>query len=236
LESKVKASKIFRWIWRINGLTFLVCSLIIIGAIIVAFYPTVKDYVRRRPMYRASDMVNIEDNVNLNSNWSLSGFRQITGTNFMMSAVHSKQEYSVGFGSGKEASATRNYLFLNSVDKATRWLVPTNQYLFISDSEIKEDPKNNSKVLALEYRFVKDDTNKDNRLTQDDKLSFAISDLDGSNFTELLGGIDEILSDEQPDPGTILLIYRSDGKNLVTEIKISEKKVLQTKELPPING
>ena len=78
----MRSNRVFRWIWRVNALTFLVCSVIFIAAISIALYPTVRDYVRRKPIYRASDMVNVEDNVKLNSEWSLGGFQQIKGTDF----------------------------------------------------------------------------------------------------------------------------------------------------------
>lgn len=181
-------------------------------------------------------MVNVEQDANINSEWTLGGFRKIGNNGFMISPVYAKQEYNVGLGSGKEAASTRNYLFLNSVDKATRWLVPTNKYLFLDEDDVKEGNDNNGKLLALEYRLVTADSNNDGRLTQTDKKTFGMSGLDGADFTELVNGIDEFLSDEQPGPDTLLLIYRSDAKNLVTEIKISEKKVMQTKELPKIDG
>ena len=159
----MKSNRVFRWVWRLNALLFLACSLIFITGIGIALYPTIRDFVRRKPVYSASDMVNIEDNVKLNSEWSLGGFSQITGTDYVMSSVHSKQEYNVGIGSEKEASATRNYLFLNSTDKTTLWLVPTNFYLFLSDYEIKENESSGAKVLAIRYNLVKDDTNKDRK-------------------------------------------------------------------------
>lgn len=230
----MKLNKVFRWIWRFNALMFLVCGLIFVSVAAVALYPAVKDFLHRKPLYRASDMVNIEENTKIDSEWKLGGFSQISNTSFMMSPVHSKQEYDYGY-SGKEASATRNYFFLNSDDKTTRWLVPTNKFLFVNDGEIKETRDNNSKVLAIRYKLVKDDTNNDNRLTSTDKQTFAISDVNGSNFTEMVGGIDESLGEEQPNSDTLLLFYRSDAKNFLTEIKISTKKVIQTKELPKIN-
>ncbi len=230
----MRTNKIFRWVWRFNALMFSICGLIFVSVAAVALYPTVKDFLLRKPVYHASDMVNIEENTKIDSEWKLGGFSQISNTIFMMSPVYSKQEYDIGY-SGKEASATRNYFFLNSIHKTTRWLVPTNKFLFINNGEIKENNDNNSKVLAIRYKLVKDDTNNDGRLTSSDKKIFAISDVDGSNFTELVVGIDESLGEEQPTPDTLLLFYRSTQKNFLTEIKISEKKVVQTKELPKIN-
>jgi len=231
----MKVSRIFRWVWRINAVMFLIGSVALLSIIGVAVYPTIKDYVTRKPIYHAHNMVNTED-VQIDSEWTLGGFSQISNTDFLISPVFSKQEYSVGSGGIKQAGATRNYLFLNSIDKSTRWLANTNKYLFLQEDTITDRAQPIAKAIAMKFRLVKDDTNGDNRLTSDDKVTLALSNLDGTSLTELVSGIDEFLSENQPDADTLLLIYRSDGKNLLIEIKISEKKVVQTKELPRING
>lgn len=231
----MKLNKFFRWIWRVNALLLLVGGFVILTVIAVALYPSVKDFLRGNPVYHASDMVNVEESAHIDSEWKLGGFRPIPNTNSMMSPVYSKQEYEIGLSS-KSASSTRNYFFLNSADKTTRWLVPTNKYLFLDDSEIKENAAdNNSKILAISYKLVKSDANGDGRLTQSDKQTFAISDTDGSNFTELVGDIDEFLGNEQQNSNSLLLFYRSNSKNFLAEILISERKLIQTKELPKIN-
>lgn len=180
----------------------MACSLVFISVFFVAISSTVRDYVLRKPIYRADNMVNIEQDTNIDSEWTLGGFRTIGNTGFMISPVYAKQEYNVGLGSGKEAASTRNYLFLNSVDKGTRWLVPANKYLFLNEEDIKEGKDSNGKFLAIEFRLVTADSNKDGRLTQTDKITVGISGLDGSDFTEVVNGIDEVLSDDQPSPDT----------------------------------
>ena len=207
-----------------------------LSLITATFYPTVKNYVMRRPVYHAGDMVNVED-VNIDSEWTLGGFQQIRNTSFLISPVYSKQEYSVGsLGSEKSASATRNYLVLNSTDKSTKWIASTNRYLFLGNSEIHESADTMSKVICLRFNVVQEDSNNDGRLTGADAASLAISDIDGSNFTPVVTGIDAFLGEQQPGPDTLLVFYRSGGKDYLAEVKISAKKVTETKELPKING
>ncbi len=232
----MKPNKIFRWIWRINAITFLLCSLIFVTVMSVALYPSVKDYIRRKPVHHASEMVNVEENIRIDADWVLGEFGQIGSSGIMVSPVYSKQEYTVGMGSEKEASAIRNYLFLDTADKTTHWLSPTNKNLFINRREIKESPDNDAKVISITYELVADDTNSGGRLARDDKVTLAISSVDGSNFTELIGGIDEFLGDEQPDTKTLLIFYRSDGKSFLAELNLLEKRIIQTRELPKING
>lgn len=232
----MKPNRIFRWVWRINALLILAGGITIVSVLAVAFYPNVKDYFMRRPIYHAGDMVNVED-VDIDSEWTLGGFQQIRNTSFLISPVYSKQEYSVGsIGSGKSASATRNYLVLNSTDKSTKWVASTNKYLFLSNSEIHESTDAASKVIGLRFSVVQEDSNNDGRLTGEDVACLAISDLDGSNFTPVVTGINAFLGEQQPEPDILLVFYRSGGKNYLAEVKISAKKVIETKELPKING
>lgn len=232
----MKANKIFRLIWRLNGLLILIGGLIVLSLIAATFYPAIKNYFMHRPVYHAGDMVNVED-VNIDSEWTLGGFQQIRNTTFLISPVYSKQEYSVGsLGSEKSASATRNYLVLNSVDKSTKWVASTNKYLFLSNSEIHESADTISKVIGLRFSVVQEDSNNDGRLTGEDVTSLAMSDIDGGNFTPVVTGIDAFLGEQQSGPDILLVFYRSGGKNYLAEVKISAKKVIETKELPKING
>lgn len=232
----MKPNRIFRWIWRINALLLLAGGITIASVLAVAFYPTIKDYFMSRPIYRAGDMVNVED-VDIDSEWTLGGFQQIRNTSFLISPVYSKQEYSVGsIGSGKSASATRNYLVLNSTDKSTKWVASTNKYLFLSNSEIHESTDAASKVIGLRFSVVQEDSNNDGRLTGEDVACLAMSDLDGGNFTPVVTGINAFLGEQQPEPDILLVFYRSGGKNYLAEVRISAKKVVETKELPKING
>ncbi|CAN5497485.1 hypothetical protein BH18ACI3_BH18ACI3_13960 [soil metagenome] len=231
----MKVNKIFRWVWRLNAVMIFAGGIIVLVVIISAFYPTIKDFLSRKPVYHESDMVNVDERADIGSEWRLGGFNRISTTSFLISPFFSKQEYNVGFGSGKDASATRNYLILDSSDKSTRWLVPTNNNLFLNQSEIHETADKNSKVVALRYNVVQEDTNGDGRLTDADKTDFAISDINGANFSTVVRWIDDFLGEEQPSADTLFLFYRSDGKNLFAEIGISEKKIIETKELPKIN-
>ncbi len=94
----------------------------------------------------------------------------------------------------------------------------------------------NLPVSTIYYQIVKNDSNTDGRLDAKDKQAVAFSDVSGENFTELISEIDEILSDERIADDSLLFVYKADGKTFATTVKISERKVISTKELPKING
>ena len=233
----IKAAKIFRWVWRINALFIFAVGLFVIGAICVAVYPAAKNFLRGKPVLQARDIVNVEQNTKINSEWTFGGFNQIEGTNFMMSPVYSKQDYQIGFGGEKSSASVRNYFFLNSKDHTSHWLAPTNQYLFldflakIGTDEIGYNVKN---VRWLKYRLVKADTNLDGRLTAEDKKTIAISNAAGDGFFEVVEQFDDELGMNLLDADTLIILFRNNDVNYMSEIKLSEQKVTLTSELPKL--
>ena len=65
-------------------------------------------------------------------------FEANQGNGIYVSPVYSKQEYSVGMGADG-ILGDRNYLFLNTADKSTRWLAPANDKLFLGKTEMPAD-------------------------------------------------------------------------------------------------
>jgi hypothetical protein len=136
--------------------------------------------------------------------------------------------------------AVRNYLFLNSLNQTTHWLLPNNEVLFLSDEFISDRKRKAEDVEPLPvsgifYQLINADSNKDGRLDAQDKQTIAFSDASGQNFTELISGIEEILGKERLDDDNFLLIYKTNGSIVAATVKISEKKIIQSKELPKVN-
>ena len=79
------------------------------------------------------------------------------------------------------------------------------------------------------------DSNEDGRLDAQDKQTLAVSDANGQNFTELISDVEEILGRERLDDENLLLIYKTNGNIIAATVKITEKKIIQSKELPKVN-
>lgn len=237
----MRASRIFRVIWRINALLILGAGLILAAILCVGLYQIGQEVFRPRQI---SETVNVEPEAQRSTQWMLGNFERVAGTDYLAAPVFSAQTYRVPSVSSvssvssitKNTSAVRNYLFVNSVDKASRWLVPHNNYLFLSVEELGW-PKPDSdayKVKWIWYEVVKSDTNGDGRLTDEDRRTVAIADASGDRYIELVPDVDVILGAAMRGQDTLLIFYRSGSKNLVSEIALAGGRVTVTKDLPEI--
>ena len=226
----IKAAKIFRWIWRINAVLLLFFGLGGVGLTTFGILSAAMQYRK----YQSYSTVNLQPKVQINAEWKLRGFQKIDGTDYLMSEVYSAQKSALS--TETYGSATRNYLFLNSADKSSRWLVPNNNYLFVREERIGETTENGyaKNVKWINYQVVKNDTNEDGSLSSEDKKVFAVSDASGGNYAELINDIDEIVGDSKLNDDSFLIFFKSGDSNFVSELKISERKVVLTKELPKI--
>ena len=227
----MKEKNIFYIIWKIDAVLILIGGLMALGVLGYTAYRIYQDVFRSRDV---SSMVNIAANTQMSSEWALGDFDRLEGTDYLMAPVHSTQTYQASYYE-KGTSAVRNYLFVNSINKSSRWLVPNNNYLFLSrHKEFYKPQSGSSRVIWLRYEVVKSDTNQDGRLTRDDKRTIGISDPNGDRYSELITNIDQILGYEMLNENSLLIFYRTDTKNYIAEINISERSIIVTNELPEI--
>jgi hypothetical protein len=224
-------SKFFRVIWKINAVIFLVFGLLALGTLFYSSYRIIQEVFRDREV---PSMVNVEPDPGVKSEWTLGDFDRLDGTDYLIAPVHSTQTYQASYYE-KGTSAVRNYLFVNGLDKSSRWLVPHNSYLFLSKHEGLIYPSTGERYVDwIRYEVIKEDTNRDERMTRDDQRTIAISYPTGEGYLELLSGIDQVLGYEMRDANHLLIFYLTDGTNYLSEIDIANRLVTVTEELPKI--
>jgi hypothetical protein len=166
----------------------------------------------------------------------LGNFEIVEGTPYRIAPVTIEQSVDRGYYE-KGAVSPTNYLVLNVIDKSAIRLVPKNTTLFIQTQKIGKNDKQGRLVKAsgIWYTVVKADTNDDKRLSESDRKTIAVSDVSGANYTEVIPKVDRLLNTFQLNETNVLMIYETDGKSFVTELDLSQRKALETKELPVIN-
>ncbi len=166
-------------------------------------------------------------------------FEKIAGTGYLVAPVYSAQSYSIGL-KDKEASAVRNYLFVNVSDKSSRWLIASNDRLILSMERISNDGVIGTLGYAappakwLVFQVVASDTNGGRRLTEADRRLIGVADGDGSHYAEVLRDADAVLGKTWQPGDNLLIVYSAHGKHFVAEIKLADRKVSATKELPKL--
>lgn len=228
-------SRLFRLIWQINALIILVAGVAACGLLGFSGYTIYRENYKN-PRHNIRDVVNVDSNADIIAEWQLGSFEPVNGSHYLVAPAYSKQKYDVASDlSSKETSAVRNYLFVNAVDKSSRWLVPSNSQLFLIAMDVDRIvEEQNSTAKWTMYQVVKADTNGDKRFTGSDKRTIAFSDAVGTNYAEVLSDTNGILSSQMLDDDTMLIFHASNGKNFLTEINIPERRVTVTKELPQI--
>lgn len=220
----------FRAIRNAITIPILVVSLIVCGIFSFFAYLLYKEFTRNR---HVSTVVNIDPQAEIKLHWELREMHSLSGTDYLMASASSKQSYQMSHYE-KEATAARNYLFINAVDKSMSWLLPHNNFLFLSNQRLSKKDHDDAASLSnwMKYSYIKDDSNRDQRLTGQDKISIAISDVTGKGFTEVLENIDFILGSYLRDEDVLLIFYERNEKDYLAEINLPKKQVTDTRELP----
>lgn len=134
----------------------------------------------------------------------------ITGANTQMMLLSARSEsvkFSSGGGYGNE---TRNVLFLTGNEKKARWLFPRQNNLILVTAQLCEDSQNSkdNPAKTLYFEYVKDDTNRDGKLSEQDNSSVALSKPDGSEFVEVLHGVSRVLSYKMIGSQYLSVVYQ----------------------------
>jgi len=178
------------------------------------------------------------------------GFRQITGTGFLVASAFAKKESGIletfeSEGYGKRADPAHNLLFANLDDLSGRWLLPHNQFLIWDTQELPPAKDNHgigvykmtipeSRVARWLYvEVIKSDTNNNGKWDHEDRKAIAIVDPSAANYVEVITETDEILRRTMHSEDKFTVIYRSNAKLFIADIDLPQRQVT-TKDLPAI--
>jgi hypothetical protein len=172
---------------------------------------------------------------------TLTGFNPVYGTPYYYAAIipgdneRSASDIFISSGSGY-SYFTYNYVFFDSDTEQFHQLFPQNNQSILSKSEFscecKELPA--GKIRWITYAVVTSDTNADNLLDYRDKMTVAMTDSAGKNYTVLLEGVEQVLSQIIKNESKLLIIYVAADKKYLARIDLNTRSVLQTSELPAL--
>ncbi|MFK5970753.1 MAG: hypothetical protein QM487_11630 [Candidatus Marithrix sp.] len=119
---------------------------------------------------------------------------------------------STQYFSRKEATATRNYLFVNAKTNSSSWLFNHNKFViskfkYIDKNEIIKYSSLSNKSIALYFTVNKQDTNGDGAIKSNDNQTISLIKLDGSNYTEIEQDISFVKDSAVIDDGNSLLLF-----------------------------
>jgi hypothetical protein len=191
-------------------------------------------------------------------NYVLGEFVAVNGTEYLSAPVYidhsgkwrteavlgASDEYS-GAKGAKGGALVNNYVFVNQKDLSSRKLLPNNKSVILEeqqygedvkkpDPKVKEDPLAKPKnIKSVLYRVVNADTNNDKTVDGRDKKTIAIADADGSNYQELVPGMERILKVHNPSKTQQVVFYQTGSDFFVASIDIPGRSA-QVKKLQSI--
>ncbi len=229
----MRAAKAFRWLWRLNAVIIALAGTLAAVVLLFAAYHILNDLTRTR---HASGMVNVEGEDSVAETWTYGTLRRIRGTDVAVLDLQSQQSYSLNFGSGKVAEATRNLLFIDTQTGSRRWLLGNNESLITQFEFLPRDYDADSEaqpVALIVYNIVAADTDGDGRLDHGDKQTLMVSRPDGSGNTELFRNVDAIDGYVLRRPDVLLVAYEVGGRVHLATVRIADFTVVADELVAP---
>ena len=220
-------ARVFRTIWRINGVLVLLTFVLIAGAALVGTVLSLFDH-----RGRASDTVPAAGAPAGEERLDFAATTEIDGTPFVLLPLVERRE---GSYSSDGSEGTRNLLFYDGATGRTHWLRPDHRGLVVGHQLLHEREEDaagrRGPVRWIRYELALADTNGDGDVSGADRLELALSGPGGDAET-VLRDVDEVLGYGSPRPGTLLVFFRRGEKRLVADLDLEARKVRRTTELP----
>jgi len=233
IRGNMEESKFFKNVWRFNALIIAVAGVLAVVVLLFAGYLIYNEQARTK--YK-NEIVNIDPETKIEEVFRLGRVKHVNGSQAVIVPLYSDQSFDLRYSGTKSTASTRNLLFSNMHNEESNWLLPTNDYLIPQYNLINKSNSYSSDedIVTILYRIVVSDTNNDSRLTENDELSIHLSNPDGSEFTEILKNIDDVLGYELINQEALAIMFNRGGQGYTAYVSLKNFEVTKEIELPKI--
>lgn len=183
----MNSDKFFKWVWNLNGIILLVGVLIATALISVQLVTAIFSDNDVEP-----PRLNLAEDKNEEEKWRLGYPRRIGETDFYYIELESEKltveaDTERGLGQVVEnfsgssyykhrPKRSKNVMFINGKTNYANWLFDTTDQLITDISPLYlSEFDSQSKAAGIAYHVIKNDTNNDGLLSNEDKSTFALS-------------------------------------------------------------
>jgi hypothetical protein len=147
-----------------------------------------------------------------------------------------ERESKSSFSSGSGHEGTRNILFFKDKTFAPTWLFDKNEYLITRVVLLKtEDYSNKEPVLSIMYYVMYADTDGNKKLDQNDKVSVAISNKDGSGLKNIISSVEAVIDHQVSEDGKeVDVIYQVNHRVFMERFSLETFSSISKSELTQI--
>ncbi len=93
-----------------------------------------------------------------------------------------------------------------------------------------------SATRIISYEVINSDTNLDNKLDNTDNRTFALSKVDGSNYTEIITDYNRIIESGLNSDGELFVIFINNNVVYSMLVDLITFEILSKKPLPKVGG
>jgi len=228
----MNTTRLFRTVWRVNGVLLLASFLLLGGGALVAI---VAEFLPDRLAGGTEPAVAVDPG---GERLVLGSVEEVDGTPYVLLPLASKRDGKFSSGGSSE---TRNLLFHDAASGKARWLRPDHAAAIASYALLRADepedagpgePRRERPVRWIRYEIAPADTDRDGEVTSGDALEIAVSGPGGDPPTTVLTGVDEVLGYAPPRGGTLSVFFRRGHRYVVGEIDLVARKLRVERELP----
>jgi hypothetical protein len=225
----MEMNRFFRYLWNFNAVVVAVSGLLVIAVLTYVVYELYDDLLRP---WGPATVVRDRPSQATGEELSFGGVATAKGWHSLRIPMQSRPA-GPGYGSGKAAPSTRNFLFHDLNTGGSRWLFPTHDQviadhrpLTVAKGGVSEDF-----VLALYYEIVKDDTNGDGRLGVGDRIVIALTLPDGQGYREVVGDADRVIGTQAISDDVLIVMFQTAESAYAAKLSLPSFEVLSTTEL-----
>ena len=239
--------KFFRWTWRINGLLFLLGTLLIFGNVGYEYF----ERITRTSREPQPIVTNIVADPEGKEQWVLGAPTKIDGSDFAYMRLESENASVVptdgrfnmfGPESDYAPKKAKNILFINREEETAKWLFNDVDQLVLSVREFPGrtysgypfEPNPRVNTIAIVYSVIAKDTNGDGIVDDSDNSALAVSAIDGTNYNVVLENAERIISTELLADDTLSILYQEDGRAYSAKYSLNSYESLNEFELPEV--
>ncbi len=226
----MEQNKFFKWTQRINSVLFLILIILSIGFLIFMIFETSK--------WGNRNTVEVIDNKfdeNI-ENLHLSDISKVCGQNIQYIKLKTPRK-SKRYSSGGYRSNTRNVIFFIGNDMESHWLFNTNKNFISKMQQLKTKSDNckTEKTVAIFYQIIKEDSNSNGKLDENDALTISLTSPNGKNYVEIESKITSVLDYSVNKTASILtLLLKQNNKIIMKKYSLSTNKKISEREVTRI--
>ncbi|WP_076419081.1 hypothetical protein [Colwellia sp. UCD-KL20] len=234
----MKSDKFFKWIWNFNGLILFVG--IILGSLLIV-------YQLSKPLFKkdtvAPPTLNLAEDADDEEKWSL-GYPNIIGnTGFYYVPLESEKLYVDKKGRAESFSMykyiptrSKNIVFINSNTNESSWLFKSVKQLITEIRLLSFGNSPKSVIKAISYEVINNDTNNDGVFDNKDRRTFALSEVSGSRYTQIIEGYNRIVESKLNEEGNLFVVFIDNNEVYSMLVDLITFKVIDKKPLPKVGA